>query len=70
MKKFFSSNKKKNISRYLLEDNSFKTPKSTNINILLNRVKIYLSESRNKIIFSAIKGIVPETSLNKSINIT
>ena len=54
MKKFFSSNKKKNISRYLLEDISFKTPKSTNINILLNRVKVNQKlESRNKIIFSA-----------------
>ena len=44
MKKPFSSIKKKSISRYLLEDISFKTPKSTNINILLNRVK---SEKKN-----------------------
>ena len=54
MKKPFSSIKKKSISRYLLEDISFKTPKSTNINILLNRVKFNQKlESRKKIIFSA-----------------
>jgi|TARA_B110000495_G_C22846004_1_gene493290 hypothetical protein len=60
MKKPFLSTKKKSISRYLLEDNSLKTPKSTDINILLNRVKINQKlESRKKIIFlvSALTGL-------------
>ena len=58
MKKFFSSIKKKNISRYLLEDISFKTPKSTNINILLNRVELDKKrESRKKLLFTAVTSL-------------
>jgi hypothetical protein len=60
MKKSFSSLKKNNISSYLLEDSNIKLPKSTNVNILLNRVKNDQKlENRKKIIFSttALAGL-------------
>ena len=42
------------ISRYLGKKNSEKLPKSTDINVLLNRVKINeKNESRKKLYFSA-----------------
>ena len=46
--------KEKLVSKYLEKDNSLKTQKSTDINVLLNRVKInQKNESRKKIFFSA-----------------
>mgnify|MGYP003689208111 CR=1 FL=1 len=54
MKNSISSIKNKIISRYLMEDQTIEEPKSTNINILLNRVKLdQKKESRKKILFSA-----------------
>ena len=54
MKKTFSSVKNKIISRYLVADNNENLKKSTDINILLNRVKLDKKrESRKKILFSA-----------------
>ncbi len=47
--------KNKLISRYLVRDHEVVDTKSTNINILLNRVKLNEKlESRKKIFFSAI----------------
>lgn len=47
--------KNKLISRYLVRDQEVVDTKSTNINILLNRVKLNEKlESRKKIFFSAI----------------
>ena len=55
MKKTFSSVKNKIISRYLVADNNENLKKSTDINILLNRVKLdQKRESRKKILFSAV----------------
>ena len=46
--------KERLVSKYLEKDNSLKTQKSTDINVLLNRVKInQKNESRKKIFFSA-----------------
>ena len=46
--------KKKLIAKYLEKDNPKKDPKRTDINILLNRVKInQKNESRKKLYFSA-----------------
>ena len=43
------------VAKYLVKDNKDNQPKSTNINILLNRVKLNKKkESRKKIYFSAI----------------
>ena len=54
MKKTFSSVKNKIISRYSLTDNNENLKKSTDINILLNRVKLDKKrESIKKILFSA-----------------
>ena len=54
MKFLFSSIKHKITSGYSPTDESMYQAKSTNINILLNRVKVNQKlESRNKIIFSA-----------------
>ena len=45
--------KEKIISRYLENQSSQKVPKSTDINVLLNRVKLdQKKESRKKILFS------------------
>ena len=45
--------KEKIISRYLENQSSQKAPKSTDINVLLNRVKLdQKKESRKKILFS------------------
>ena len=53
MKNTFLSIKKKMVSRYLLEDKNINKTKSTDINILLNRVKLdKKKESRKKILFS------------------
>ena len=46
--------KKKLISKYLYKDYDFKNNKSTNINILLNRVKLNQKiEKKKKLYFSA-----------------
>ena len=53
MKNSNSSLKNKIVSRYLLEDEEKTQTKSSNINILLNRVKLdQKRESRKKILFS------------------
>ena len=54
MKNFNNSLKEKLILRYLIKDNKKVDSKSTDINILLNRVKLnQKNESRKKIYFSA-----------------
>ena len=54
MKNTFSSVKNKIVSRYSLTDNNENLKKSTDINILLNRVKLDKKrESIKKILFSA-----------------
>ncbi len=53
MKNLSSNIKEKLVSKYLVEDSKF-PQKSTNINILLNRVKTQKKkENRKKIYFSA-----------------
>ena len=53
MKNLSSNIKEKLVSKYLVKDSKF-PQKSTNINILLNRVKIQKKkENRKKIYFSA-----------------
>tara|TARA_B100001540_G_C15301797_1_gene415126 strand:+ start:314 stop:520 length:207 start_codon:yes stop_codon:yes gene_type:complete len=50
----FTDVKKKMVSRYLSKDTDQDSSKSTNINILLNRVKLdQKKESRKKLLFSA-----------------
>jgi hypothetical protein len=47
--------KNKIISRYLEKDDSLRSTRSTDINVLLNRVRVnQKNESRKKIYFSAI----------------
>ena len=54
MKNYDNSLKEKLILRYLIKDNKKVDSKSTDINILLNRVKLnQKNESRKKIYFSA-----------------
>ena len=54
MKNTFSTIKDKLIQKYTLEDNNSHDKKSTDINILLNRVKEdQKKESRKKILFTA-----------------
>jgi hypothetical protein len=58
MKNSISSIKNKIISRYTSEISDKNQVKSTNINILLNRVKLdQKKESRKKIIFSAVTSL-------------
>ena len=58
MKNTFSSVKNKIVSRYLLTDNNESQKKSTDINILLNRVKLDKKrESIKKILFSAAASV-------------
>ena len=55
MKNTFSSVKNRIVSRYSLTDNNESQKKSTDINILLNRVKLDKKrESIKKILFSAV----------------
>ncbi len=58
MKNTFSSITSKISTKYLSEDkNSYET-KSTNINVLLNRVRLYKKkESRKKILFTAATSL-------------
>ncbi len=54
MRNSFTDVKKKMVSRYLSKDTDQDSSKSTNINILLNRVKLdQKKESRKKLLFSA-----------------
>ena len=47
--------KKKLIAKYLVKDQPYSRAKSTDINVLLNRIQLNKkSESRKKIFFSAI----------------
>ena len=48
MKNVLSSIKEKMIQRYIIEDQNLYSKKSTNINILLNRVRQDQKESRKK----------------------
>ena len=58
MKNSISSIKNKIVSRYTSEISDKNQVKSTNINILLNRVKLdQKKESRKKIIFSAVTSL-------------
>ena len=58
MKNFITSLKDKNISKISAENETYSEPKSTNINILLNRVKLdKRKESRKKIIFSTVASL-------------
>ena len=54
MKNLSSSIKQTMLAKYLEEDEPLNNSKSTNVNVLLNRVKLnQKSESRKKIYFSA-----------------
>ena len=58
MKNSFSSIKHKIISKYRLENQSLYENKSTNINVLLNRVRLdEKKESRKKLLFTAITSL-------------
>ena len=58
MKNTFSSIKKHLMLKYTLEDESLYGTKSTNINVLLNRVKLdKKKESRKKILFTAATSV-------------
>ena len=58
MKNTFASVKNKIVSRYSLTDNNENLKKSTDINILLNRVKLDKKrESIKKILFSAAASV-------------
>ena len=54
VKNTISSVRNKLVSKYLLNDNYDKQTKSTNINVLLNRVKLdQKKESRKKLLLTA-----------------
>jgi len=58
MKNVLASIKKKMIQRYTIEDENLYSKKSTNINILLNRVRQdQKKESRKKILFTAATSL-------------
>tara|TARA_B100001093_G_scaffold352306_1_gene336779 strand:- start:96 stop:302 length:207 start_codon:yes stop_codon:yes gene_type:complete len=58
MKNTFSSLKNKMIQRYTQENATLYDTKSTNINVLLNRVKLdQKKESRKKILFTAATSL-------------
>ena len=58
MKNSLSAIKNKIIQRYNSDDNNLYEKKSTNINILLNRVKLdQKKESRKKIMFTAATSL-------------
>ena len=58
MKNAFSAARDKLIERYSIKDKKKIDAKSTNINVLLNRVKLdRKKESRKKILFSAVTSI-------------
>ena len=58
MKNILASIKEKMIQRYTIEDENLYTKKSTNINILLNRVRQdQKKESRKKLLFTAATSL-------------
>ena len=58
MKNTFSSIKKHLLLKYTYEDESLNNKKSTNINVLLNRVRLdQKRESRKKILFTAATSV-------------
>ena len=58
MKNSISSIKNKITQKYNTEDESLYSTKSTNINVLLNRVKLdQKKESRKKILFTAATSV-------------
>jgi len=58
MQKTFSSLKNKIVKRYTLNDENLKDYKSTNINILLNRVRVNKQkEFQKKILFTAAASL-------------
>jgi len=58
MQKTFSSLKNKIVKRYTLNDENLKDYKSTNINILLNRVRVNKQkEFQKKILFTAVTSL-------------
>ena len=58
MKNTFSSIKKHLMLKYTLESENLNSSKSTNINILLNRVKLdKKKESRKKLLFTAATSL-------------
>ena len=57
MKNTISSIKKHLMLKYTLEDENSKEAKSTNINVLLNRVKLDQKESRKKLLFTAATSV-------------
>ena len=58
MKNSLSSIKNKIVSRYTIEDESPSQKKTSDINVLLNRVKIdQKNESRKKVIFTAATSV-------------
>ena len=58
MKDIFSSVTNKLTQKYKFDEESLHETKSTNINVLLNRVKLdQKKESRKKLIFSAITSL-------------
>ena len=58
MKNSLSAIKNKIIQRYQLDDKNSYDKKSTNINVLLNRVKLdQKKESRKKIMFTAVTSL-------------
>jgi len=55
MRNLGSSIKEKLVAKYLVKDTSVAQAKSTNINILLNRIELNKkNESRKKLYFSAV----------------
>jgi len=58
MQKTFSSLRNKIVKRYTLNDENFKDYKSTNINILLNRVRVNKKkEIQKKILFTVATSL-------------
>ena len=58
MQKTFSSLRNKIVKRYALNDENLKDYKSTNINILLNRVRVNKQkEFQKKILFTAATSL-------------
>ena len=58
MKNTFSSIKKHLMLKYTLEEENLQSTKSTNINVLLNRVKLdQKRESRKKLLFTAATSV-------------
>ena len=58
MQKTFSSLKNKIVKRYTLDDENFNENKSTNINILLNRVRVNKKkEFQKKILFTVATSL-------------